>query len=131
MKNWEEELQQNIESGQSEDNGPDAQAYRAVFDALRKEPEYTLPPAFARKVMQKIEIRQKQRFSFWEVRLVALVAFLMITALIVTLYLTGTKPSWSVLNGVRPYWGFIVFAVSFVGLLHWLDRKFIIRKASV
>jgi sterol desaturase/sphingolipid hydroxylase (fatty acid hydroxylase superfamily) len=131
MKNWEEALQQNIESGQSGDNGPDAQAYRAVFEALQKEPEYTLPPAFARQIMQKIEIRQKQRLSIREVRAVALAMFLMVAALGFTIYMTGVKPALGVLNGVKPYWGFIVFALSFIGLLHWLDRRFIIRKPTL
>jgi len=131
MKNWEEALQQNIESGQSVDNGPDAQAYRVVFDALKKEPEYALPPAFARRVMQKIEISQKQRFSMREIRAVAAAVFLMIVTLAVTIYMTGVKPALGVLNGVLPYWGFIVFAISFIGLLHWLDRRFIVRKTTL
>src|SRR5689334_5997988 len=130
MKNWEEELQQNIESGQSTDNGPDAQAYRTVFDALQKEPQYALPAGFARRVMQKIEIREKRRLSFRERRAVALAVFLMVIALAVTIYMTGVKPALGVLNGVSPHWAFIVFAISFIGFLHWLDRRFIAGKPT-
>jgi sterol desaturase/sphingolipid hydroxylase (fatty acid hydroxylase superfamily) len=131
MTNWEDELQQNIESGQPVDNGPDAQAYRAVFEAIQKEPEYVLPPGFARRVMQNIEIREKRWLSVREVRAVALAVFLMIAALAVTIYMTGVKPALGILNQVQPYWGFILFAISFVALLNWLDRKFIIRRPSV
>ena len=131
MKNWEEELQQNIESGQPVDNGPDAQSYRAVFDALKKQPEYTLPSGFARRVLQKIEIREKQRLSVREVRAVVLAGVFMILSLAVTIYMTGLKPALGVLNGVQPYWGFIVFALSFIGLLHWLDRRFITGKSTL
>jgi len=130
MKNWEEELQQNIESGQPGDNGPDAQAYRAVFDALQKEPEYALPPAFARRVMQRIEVRQKQRFTLLEVRAIAAAAFLMVAVLAVSIYMTGVKSALGVLTEVKPYWGFIVFAVSFIALLHWLDRRFVTRRST-
>jgi len=130
MKNWEEELQQNIESGKPVDISPDAQAYRTVFEALQKEAGYTLPPGFARRVLQKIEIREKQRLSLREIRAVILAVFLMIIVLAITIYMTGVKPALGVLIDVSPYWGFIAFAIGFVGLLHWLDRKFIIRQVS-
>lgn len=129
--NWEEEMQQNVESGQPVDNGPDEQAYRAVFNALQKEPGYILPPAFARRVMQKIEVRQKQRLTFREVRAVVVAVFLMVTVLALTIYLTGIEPALGVLAKVKPYWGFIGFALSFIGLLHWLDRRFITRRPTV
>jgi uncharacterized membrane protein YbhN (UPF0104 family) len=80
--------------------------------------------------MQKIEVRQKQRLTFREVRAIAVAVFLMVAVLAVSIYMTGVKSALGVLTEVKPYWGFIAFALSFIALLHWLDRKFIVRKPT-
>ncbi len=48
MNYTDEELQQQIEQGASPNAGIDSHAYRKVFDALKRAPEYSLPFNFAR-----------------------------------------------------------------------------------
>lgn len=125
-----EQLQQNIESGHDMDDSADAHAYRAVFQALEKKPEFTLPAGFASKVMQKIEAREQKRSIWRELRALAAGIVLMVLALGVTIYLTGFKPELGVLNAARPYLNFIIFGIAFISLLNWIDRRFINRPHS-
>jgi TRAP-type uncharacterized transport system fused permease subunit len=130
MKTWDDELQENIESGHSAGDNPDAQAYRAVFKALEKEPPFTLPPAFAHRVMRRIEAQEQKRSLWRELRALAAGILLMVVALGVTVYLTGFRPELGVLKGAKPYLSFIAFGIVFIALLHWIDRRFISRQGQ-
>jgi hypothetical protein len=129
MNHTDEDLQKKFGEGNFRAEGIDAQAYQKVFDALKKEPEFTLPVYFADRLMNLIESKEKSkeisRDKFW----FGLGLFSFVIALIVAFALTEFKFSVGVFHFVAGYPGLIIFGIAFIGILNWLDKK-IIRKVE-
>jgi hypothetical protein len=125
MNRYEEDLQKNIEAGQSpEGDELDIKAYQRVFSALKNEPETKLSHDFSERIVFRIKEKQKRdasRDMFW---LVAGIFFLVIT-FIVAIVMTGFKPDFGFLNDISGYTGVFVFGAAFIGMLSWLDKRLI------
>lgn len=119
----EEQLQQNIEEGLPIKSDADALAYRKVFDALRKEPTYALPPNFARSVVDRLlqmrARKEQRRDNLWLVLGVILIAI----AMVVTIALTDFNPNVGVFTFLKSYGGLLLFGVAFVLLLNWVEKR--------
>lgn len=122
-----EELQNSAEKGHHTDE-VDSRAYKLVFDALRKEPEYRLRPSFADRVVKIAQGKQKGSSSefFW----FGLGIFFLLIAFVTAIVMTGFKLDLGFLSGVSSYYGLFVFGAFFIGLLSWIDKRFIRRRAS-
>lgn len=119
-----EEIQRRVQQGVSLP-GAEGKAYRRVFDALGKEPEFVLPPSFAEDVIRKIGATAERSHDMaW---MMAGIAGCFI-ALIVALVLTNFQLDLGVLSFVKTYKGILLFGALFVLALHWLDRR-VIRKS--
>lgn len=121
-----EELQERIEQG-DHSNSKDAKAYRLVFAALRREPDFRLRTNFADRVARRALHVEAQ--SSHEIIWLLLGLFSFVVALGIATYLTGFKPSLGAFEFVSSYPGLFVFGVLFVGLLQWVDKR-IIRKTT-
>jgi hypothetical protein len=116
-----EELQNQIErTGAGE--GIDARAYKAVFDALKLEPDFRPSAGFADRVLSRI---QPARESKTEIVWMAIGIFSFVIAGVVAVFLTNYRLNFGVLKFVSGYPGLIAFGIAFVAGLHWLDGKFI------
>jgi hypothetical protein len=129
MKHEDEELQKQFDEGNLLGDGVDAQAYQKVFDALKQEPEYALPVYFADRLITLIESKEKakevSRDNFW----LGLGLFSFVIALIVALALTDFRLSFGAFQFFAGYPGLIIFAIGFILLLNWIDKK-VIQKAE-
>lgn len=129
MNNKDEELQKQIDLESISGDGVDAQAYQKVFDALTREPEYTLPVYFADRMISLIESKETakeiSRDNFW----LGLGLFSFVIASIVAIVLTGFRPSFGAFQFFAGYPGLVCFGIAFVILLNWIDKK-IIRKVE-
>ena len=118
--------QESIERGIIPDT-KDGRAYRIVFEALRKEPGYILPEAFARHVLGRLQVSQSSREVSWLG--IGIVTFLVTLA--VCIWLTGFRPTVGVFAFLTGYKGLIVFGVAFILGLQWIDRRFIRKSAGL
>lgn len=119
----EEELQHKIESGEPLGNS-DAEAYRQVFNALKTEPELKISASFADRIVNIVEVRQKKRHvpeMFW----LAAGIVLLLIAFGVAVAMTNFKPSMGFLSAMSSYTGLFIFGIVFIGLLNWIDKRFI------
>lgn len=124
MNQHDEELQNNLESGLPPKGDPlDVKAYQAVFQALKKEPGFSLPPDFARRVASRVAARQGgfSRDYFW---FGAGIFFLVISFVATVLY-TGFRLDFGFLKPMADYQGLALFGIAFIILLNWLDRKLV------
>jgi hypothetical protein len=125
----EEELQKEFEQGNFSADGIDAQVYQKVFDALKREPEYTLPVYFADRLVTLIESKEKAKEishdNFW----LGLGLLSFVITLIVALALTNFKLSFGAFEFFAGYPGLVAFGIAFILVLNWIDRK-VIRKAE-
>src|SRR6478735_5333472 len=126
MNHFEEELQKNLEAGKNpQDDELDLKAYQSVFSALKQEPEFTLSPSFADKVMQRVIDKQNSKSAFREYFWFGLGIFIMFIASAVAVLMTDFKLDMGFLKGLSSFKGLISFGIFFIGLLHWLDKKLI------
>lgn len=128
MKDSEEELQNRIEGGGSGE-GMDARAYRHVFQALGKEPDYELPSDFAAKVANRISVREEKRLSSEYIWFAAGI-LLLAAAFIGTVVFIGFRLDFGFLNVMADYKGLVVFGAGFILLLNWIDKKLLSDKQS-
>jgi hypothetical protein len=117
-----EELQNEIEKAGSAGDGLDAQSYKRVFNALKKEPEFQLSGNFADKVIARIEVKKESSGDFFWIAS-GIVAFV-VTA-IVSVVLTDFKFTFGAFKFITGYPGLIVFGIAFILGLHWLDKKLV------
>lgn len=129
MSSHDEELQRKVERGELSDVGSaDSRAYHKVFSALGKEVGYELPPRFADQVVARLQRQQSRKYArdyFW----FAAGILIMLGAFAATVILTGLKLDLGFLSPMSGYKGLVLFAASFIMLLHWLDKR-LIRKHS-
>ena len=127
MNHSDEELQNKIDRNDFTGEGIDAQAYQKVFDAVKREPEFTLPVYFADRLITLIESKEKAKEVSNDNLWLGLGFFLFAVASIVVFGLTDFKMSVGAFEFFAGYPGLIVFAIAFILLLNWLDKK-VIRK---
>ena len=118
-----EELQRNIEKGHRIDDSLDSRAYQKVFDALKKEPYY-LPSHFADRVMLRIDAQGSlSKDYFWfGLGLVTLIARACVAAL-----LANFKLDFGTFKFNSGYPGLFLFGVTFIALIHYVDKRFLSR----
>ena len=123
MSNEEEDLQEQFDRGDFSSEGIDAQLYQKILDGLKREPEYTLPVYFADRLVTLIESKERgkevSRDNLW----LGLGLFSLVVALIVAFVITGFNASVGAFRFFEGYRGLIFFGISFVLLLHWVDKK--------
>lgn len=120
-----DQLQESIESGDSV-SSKDANAYRKVFSALQREPDFVLSASFSHRIVSQLARKRSSRDMFW--LYMGLGGF--VIALIVAIALTGFNPSMSfftlgAFTFLSSYKGLIIFGIVFILLLQWIDRKFV------
>ena len=123
-----EELQNNIEKGFAGQES-DGEAYRRVFDALKREPSFKLSSDFADKVIRNrhgVPHSSATRELVW--LYVGLFSFIVVAG--IAIFLTGFKINLGVLKFISGFRGLIVFGVMFILALQWIDRRFV-RKPTV
>lgn len=125
MKRAEEEFQHQIENGLVNESD-DARAYQRVFDALKKEPDFHVSLPFADRVLAVIEKKEEQRDYWW----MAAGIFLTVIALIVSLALTSAHWTAGAFTFLSGYPGLVVFGISFILLLQWVDKKVIKKQIN-
>jgi hypothetical protein len=134
MSDHEEELQRKVERGEmlSRDNA-DVRAYQHVFDALRKEPDYTLHHSFADNVVQKISAQNLEKKSSSDLWWLGLGIFLLVIAFIVSLSYTLSfiKLSPGFLSAMWEYKGIIVLSVMLIVIFNWLEKRLIHTRRTV
>ena len=129
MKKEDDDLQNQFDQGDYSTDGIDGQAYQKVFDALKQEPEYTLPVYFADRLLSRIESKEKVKETSRDNVWLGLGLFSMIIALIVSFALTDFQISAGAFQFFGSHAGLIAFGVAFILLLNWVDKK-IIRKVE-
>src|SRR5258708_19296436 len=119
MKTRDEDLQEQFDIGNFSDEGIDAQAYQKVFDALKREPEYSLPVDFADRVISLVEAKEKEkekeisRDNLW----FGLGLFSFHIALVVAFVLTDFKLSVVAFRFLAGYPGLVFFGIPFIPFL--------------
>jgi hypothetical protein len=130
MNRHEEDLQGKVERNEPVNtNDLDANSYRIVFRALKKEPEMTLSSPFEERIIRLMiekRLREERRDRFWFGFGIALI----LIAFIVAIVLTGFAFDFGFLKDMADYKGLAVFAVIFIALLNWVDKKFITREVK-
>ena len=127
MNREEERFQEKIEANMEfDDSHPDGRAYRQVFQALSTPPRYSLPDAFADKVLRKVEQKEQRSLRVTYAWLVAGIVLLM-GACAAAVVLTGFTFEAGFLRNMADYKGLLAFGVAFVLLLHWVDKRLIHR----
>lgn len=119
------DLQDEIERGVTEDHSADAAAYRQVFSALRQEVPFVLSSSFADHVIERVVRESQEREAARDRLWFILGCILFLVGLVVSLLLVDFKPGVGVFTFLKGYPGLVLFAAVFIGLLHFLDRKFI------
>lgn len=123
MKNKDEELQIQIEKGFNHEGSEDALAYRKLFDALRKEPDFNVSLPFADRIIDLIDKREEKRDFWW----MGIGIFLSLISMIVALTLTQANWSAGVFTFLSGYPGLVIFGIAFILVLQWIDKK-VVRK---
>jgi hypothetical protein len=128
--NHEEKLQNEAEAGKG---GKDleARAYRKVFDALSKEPEYTLPPSFADKVVMMVQAETTRKASGLEILLAVIGILFLLLTLGIAILVLQFKPDFGFLEGAEKFKGLFIFGMVFILLLQWLDKMLVRKKSAV
>ena len=127
MTTKDEELQNQIERNESSFESTDAYAYKKVFDALKREPDFHLPINFADRVVHKIETKRESSNDFvW----FGLGIFTFAIAAVVAIALTDFKLSFGALKFIAGYPGLFIFGIGFILFIQWIDKKFVKPKIS-
>jgi hypothetical protein len=124
MSNQDEEIQKKLEAGSWVESDIDAHAYKKVFQSISTEPDFHLSPRFADQVLLKIEgIQHKaaSREMYW----LAAGVFVLVLGAIVGAVFAGFKPGFGAFKFWNSYPGLLVFAIAFLGVIQWVDKKFI------
>ena len=120
-----EELQQWLENKQQLPEGDvlqkDANAYRAIFEALRKEPENGLPYDFAAKVSRHIQANE-QRNNELKFNLVAVLIFMAALAASYGLLTFFTPDQASLL--LKYKWILLLLPLAFI-VIQYFDQRLV------
>lgn len=131
MNTHDEELQKNLEAGRpATGDENEVRAYQQVFDALRQEPEFSLPHGFADRVVKKLVQRETAKTTTREYVWFGVGATLLLIAFITAIVLSGFKFELGVFSGIKSYKGLFFFAVLFIGLLQVIDKRLLRAKRT-
>jgi hypothetical protein len=120
MNTSDELIQKQVEEG-SASFGADADAYKVVFNSLKKEPGIKLSADFAYKVSQLASSPEK---SFnWEKFLLISGGIGFIIALIYAIVSVEATFSFGIFTFLSSNQGLLVFGIIFILGLNWLDKK--------
>ena len=114
-------IQKQIEQGNIP-LGIDGDAYRFVFSALKREPNFKLSADFATKVSA---LTSSEKSFNWDKLLLIGGGVGFVAALIYAIISVKTSFSVGVFTFVSGYQGLIIFGAIFILLLNWLDKKLI------
>jgi len=114
-----EHIQQQVEKGIPA-SGIDADAYKVVFNAIKKEPHLKLSSDFASKVA--FRVTPEKSFN-WDKFLVVGGGIGFLLALIYAIASVEATFSFGAFTFLSSYQGLLVFGVIFVLGLNWLDKK--------
>lgn len=115
-----EQIQHQIENGKTPE-GAEADAYRLVFHALKKEPATALPDNFAKRV-SSLALAPKKSFDWDKFFFVAgLLAF--ICALGYAVFATSFTFSVGTFQFLANHSYFVIFAIAVLALVQWVDKK--------
>lgn len=132
MNPYEDELQENVEKGQTPNGDSlDSKAYQAVFRALKKDPDFQLPSTFAETVAARVLARQNEKVSKDYLWFAAGILFLILSfagTLVYTGFRLDLKLDFGFLAVMSDYKGLAVFGIAFIFLLNWLDKKLVKEK---
>jgi hypothetical protein len=123
MTTHDEELQHKLLSGLADDS-IDGYSYKRIFYVLSKEPNFELPINFADTVLKQIETKE-QKSTAREMGWLAAGIFVLLVGAIVGALKSGFKPSFGAYKFWASYPGLLVFGVTLILLIHWLDRKIV------
>jgi len=124
-----ENLQTKAEEGLFGDD-LDSKAYHKVFRGLEALPATRLAETFADRVVSRIEARSRrsERASYvW----ISLGSLSLLIALAIALSKVNFNADLGVLRYLYEMRGLVVFAILFIGLLQWVDRKLVVRKKDI
>lgn len=120
-------LQKQIEEGNVPE-GLEGESYKIVFNALKKNPDFKLPSNFAHRVAAMAPASAKA-FNWDKFFLISgCISFLI--AVIYAISSIHATFSVGVFSFISGYPGLIVFAVIFVILLNWIDKKWISKSST-
>jgi hypothetical protein len=119
MNTSDELIQQQIEKGISTP-GIDADAYKVVFNAIKKEPQLKLSSDFASKVA--LRVSSEKSFN-WDKFLLIGGGIGFVLALIYAIGSVEATFSFGAFTFLSSYQGLLVFGVIFILGLNWLDKK--------
>lgn len=106
--------------------GLDGKSYRVVFDALKKDPQLKLPSHFAYRVALA-----SSRPSFnWDKFFLAGGCVSFVIALMYAFLTISPSFSTGVFSFVSGYPGLVTFAVFFILVLNWIDRRWISKSTA-
>lgn len=119
-----EELQRYAQENRLTGSDRDSRAYRAVFDALKREPEFRVSSEFSDTVLSRISAAEGRSLYYW----MAFVFLGFVIAAGVAIALTGFKPEFGFLKHISRFTGLLVFGAAFILFLQWVDRKLVFHK---
>jgi len=97
---------------------------KKIDQVLAEAPDFHLPVLFADKLVQTIEAR-RQAISKTEFFFFVIGVLLFILAAAVSIALTDFKPTFDAFPFLNDHMGLILFGIVFIGLLNWVERKFL------
>ena len=125
--NADDSIQESLENGELITT-PDGLAYKKVFDALRREPDYALPVDFADRIAVKIEQQKAEAKRDRYMLVMGLAGFVLAT--IIAVLLTGFKPDFGALEFLASNTGLICFAAALVALFNLAENKILSKTRS-
>ncbi|MBT1705469.1 hypothetical protein [Chryseosolibacter indicus] len=127
----EKELQTRVEAGErSADMDVNERAYQIVFNALQKEPDFTLPANFSERLVARIKKEQETKESSKDWILLAIGIVSLSAALIIAIAFTGFKVSLGFLSTMADYAGLFICGVILLAFYNWIDKKVILPKLN-
>lgn len=109
MKSQDEIIQELVEQGNHDGKDAESMAYQIVFNALRKEPTFSLSARFADSVVQQFgqlkEVKATRRDFIW----LGTGLFVFLVATIITIELTNFKFGYGAFSFLGDYRGLLLF----------------------
>jgi hypothetical protein len=128
MNAKDEGLQRDFDANQIPvSNDPDVLAYKAVFNALEKEPRLNFSSAFAERIVGKIIAQRKREARRDLIWLTFGVTFLVI-GLVVTAVLAGLRLEMGFLKDISAFTGIFIFGAAGIVAFNWLEKKTLLNK---
>jgi hypothetical protein len=128
--NYEEEIQKRVEEGRMGGTA-DEMAYKQVFSALKQEPEISISPMFANRVVSKLKVEKSGNTYGLEFLLVITGIIVFTGGGIYTILATGFKPEFGFLRAISDYKGVFLFGLLFIAFINLLDKRLTGKKEVI